>query len=150
MRRGLLAPVSRRQPWILGGLAVQVAGMGVPVGYLIATARRLSIGGHITGSTVRLAWRSDSHTTVGLTLLLSGALVFAVGSTLMARPFCRRLSTLLIAVPIAAIIGMFVLGALAILVTAVVSEGWDSLNWVDLPVDGGGGRRKKRSRRSSH
>lgn len=149
MRRGLLAPVSRRQPWILGGLAVQVAGMGVPVGYLIATAHRLSIG-HITGSTVRLAWRSDSHTTVGLTLLLSGALVFAVGSTLMARPFCRRLSTLLIAVPIAAIIGMFVLGALAILVTAVVSEGWDSLNWVDLPVDGGGGRRKKRSRRSSH
>lgn len=141
---GQLAPVTDRTRWIGGGFALQVVGAGVPAGYVISIAHRMSIGGHITSATVLLAWRSDSHTTTGLALLLSGALVFAVGSTLMARPFVLRRSTLLIAVPIAAVAGVLVLGLLALLVGALLEPGSD---WFGGGFGGGGGGGSGRKRR---
>ncbi|HEX4865459.1 MAG TPA: hypothetical protein VFV02_15420, partial [Acidimicrobiales bacterium] len=64
-----LPPVTRPKRWIAVGLALQIVGVGVPGGYLLSTAHREGIGGHITAATVRLAWRSDAHTTAGLVLL---------------------------------------------------------------------------------
>ncbi len=43
--------------------------------------------------------------------------LFVIGSVVLARPFCRRRSTLLIAVPIAALVGVAALGVIALLLT---------------------------------
>jgi hypothetical protein len=137
----LLSPVSSRGRWIGWGLVVQLIGVGLPSAYLGARAHRLSVTGHITASSVRLAWRSDAHTGAGLILLIVGVVTFAVGSTVMARPFVRRRATLLVAVPVAAILGMFVLGVLALLVAALLA-GW--LDFLDIFDSPSGGRRKRR------
>jgi hypothetical protein len=81
----VLPRVGRPKRWVAIGLALQTVGIGVPGGYLISTAHREGIGGHITAATVRLAWRSDAHTTTGLVLLLVGLVVFGLGSMVMAR-----------------------------------------------------------------
>src|ERR1019366_7984719 len=110
------------------------------VGYLGWTAHRLSITGHITAASVRLAWRSDAHSGTGLALLVTGLAIFAAGSVLTARPFARNRATWLVAVPIAAILGMLVFGVFALLIAALVDGG---LNWGDF-ADGPSRRRKGR------
>ena len=139
--RGRLAPVANDRPWIVAGFLLQLAGVVAPVAYLLLTARKLSIAGHITGSTFRLAWRADAHTTVGLTLLIGGAIVFAVGSVLLARPYVTRRVTLFLAVPLAAATGMTVFGVLAFFVVAAAAIGWDFLDVPDL------GRQKRKKAR---
>lgn len=99
----------------------------------------MNAAGHLSSATVRFAWRSDAHTAAGLTLLLVGAAVFAIGSVLMARPYVTRRSTLLVAVPIAAVVGVLVLGVLALLLWGLVEGGFD--------LGGGGGGRRDRKRR---
>ena len=142
-----LAPVSDRRRWVGGGLLVQVVGVGIPATYLGVKAHRMSVTGHLTAATVRLAWRADAHTTVGLALLIGGALIFAVGSTVMARPFVRRRSTLLVAVPIAAFLGVFVLGVLALILAALVAGWLDWLDFFDFPSGEGRRRRRRTSSR---
>jgi hypothetical protein len=142
-----LPPVANPKRWVGAGLVLQVGGIGVPGGYMVNTAYRDGIGGHITAATVRLAWRSDAHTTTGLVLLSLGLVLFAFGSTVMARPFVRRPLTLFLAVPVAAAGGMLVLGFVALLVAIVVAAG----DWLDIvsdwPFDEG--RRERRKIRTS-
>jgi len=102
----------------------------------------MSITGHITASSVRLAWRADAHTGSGLALLILVA--FAVGSTLMARPFVRRRTTLLIGVPVAAVLRVFALGIFALVVAAVLA-GW--LDFLDV-FDSASGSRQTRRRQA--
>ena len=138
-----LPPVSNPKRWVAIGLALQIVGVGVPSGYLLSTAHREGIGGHITAATVRLAWRSDAHTTVGLVLLLVGLVVFALGSMVMARPFVRRPVTAFVAVPLAAAAGMLVLGFIALLIAIAGAFG----DWLDIlgdwPFDGDRGKRRR-------
>jgi hypothetical protein len=135
----LLAPVSSRGRWIGWGLVLQLLGVGLPAAYLAVDAHRMSVAGHITAASVRLAWRADAHTAAALTLLVVGVVIFAVGSTLMARPFVRRRSTLLVAVPIAAVLGVFLLGVFALLIAGLLA-GW--LDFLDIFDFGPGGRRR--------
>jgi hypothetical protein len=124
-----LPPVSSRGRWIGWGLAIELVGVGVPAAYFGANAHRMSVTGHITAASVRLAWRSDAHAGAGLALLIAGAAAFAAGSTVMARPFVDRRSTLLVAVPLMALLSVFVLGVVALLVAAAVAAGD---NWMEL------------------
>jgi hypothetical protein len=137
-----LAPVVHPKRWVGAGLALQIVGVGVPGGYLVNGAYREGIGGHITAASVRLAWRGDAHSTTGLVLLLVGLVLFAFGSTVMARPFVQRPLTLFLAVPVAAVAGMLVLGFVALLIAIAVAVG----DWLDIlsdwPFDGGRTRRK--------
>jgi hypothetical protein len=130
-RRGL-APVSKRWPWITGGLSLQVIGVAMPVVYVLEKAHKEDFGGHITRATIRLAWHQAVHSKAGLALMIAGVLVFATGSVLLARPFAKSWLTLLVAVPIAAVAGLLVLGA-AVLIVAVIVAAAGSL------FDGGGG-----------
>jgi hypothetical protein len=138
----LLAPVSSRGRWIGWGLVLQIIGVGLPAAYLAVDAHRMSVVGHITAASVRLALRADAHTPGALTLLVVGAVIFAVGSTLMARPFVRRRSTLLVAVPVAAVLGVFVLGVFAVLIAGLLA-GW--LDFLDVFDFGPSGRRRARN-----
>jgi NhaP-type Na+/H+ or K+/H+ antiporter len=138
----MLSPVSSRGRWIGWGLVVQLVGVGIPVIYLAVKAHRMSVTGHVTAASVRLAWRSDAHTAAGLALLVAGAFIFAVGSIVMARPFVRRRATLLVAVPVAALLGVFVLGVVALLIAALVAGWLDFLEIFDAPS---GGRRRRRN-----
>jgi hypothetical protein len=137
-----LPPVSSRGRWIGWGFVVQVIGIAVPAAYLSVNAHRMSVTADITAASFRLAWRSDAHTGTGLALLMIGAATFAIGSTLMARPFVRRRVTLLIAVPLAALLGVLVLGVLALVVAAVVGGALDWLDTFDVPSGGGRKGRK--------
>ena len=142
-----LPPVTHPKRWVGVGLALQVAGVGVPGGYVVNTAYKEGIGGHITAATFRLAWRSDAHTTAGLVLLLLGLVLFGCGSTVMARPFVKRPLTLFLAIPVAAAAGMLVLGFVALLIAIIVAAG----DWLDMPADWpfDGERRKRRKNENS-
>jgi hypothetical protein len=60
-------------------------------------------------------------------LIVLGVVLFAVGAAVLARPFVRRTSTLLIAVPLAAVAGLTMLGVFALVVAAVIAAaGGDS------------------------
>jgi hypothetical protein len=131
--RGRLAPVSTRWPWITGGLLLQVVGVGAPVAYVVSKAHHEDIGGHITKATLQLAWRQAVHSHVGLAALIAGAAVFVAGSIVLARPFVKSWVTLFVAIPIAALAGVLVLGAAAIVVALLVVGAEELL---DLPGSG--------------
>jgi hypothetical protein len=63
-------------------------------------------------------------------LIVLGVVLFAAGAVVLARPFVRRTSTLLVAVPLAAVAGLAVLGVLALVCAAVFAA-------VEAPDDGG-------------
>ena len=103
-----------------------------------------NIGGHLTAATIRLAWHSEVNTRQGLAVMAAGALIYAAGSVLMARPFISRPVTLFVAVPVAAVAWMLVLGVLAfiaaLLIAAVVT------GYLYLGLDFGGDRRNAKRR----
>ena len=78
-------------------------------------------------------------TRTGLAVLIAGAIIYAAGSILLARPYVSRPVTLFIAVPVAAIVGMIVLGALAWFAASLVGALGDLL----APNFDFGDRRKK-------
>jgi hypothetical protein len=133
---GPLRPVRRKWPWIVGGLALQLVGIGAPVVYVLDKAKHKNVGGSLTRATVRFAWHEAIHSHAGLALLIARAVGFAIGAVLLARPFAKSWLTLLVAVPIAAVAGLLVLGAAALVVGLAVAgleglfDGW-----------GGGGSR---------
>jgi hypothetical protein len=112
--------------------------------YVWLKVRHQNIGGHLTAATIRLAWHSELHTRQGLAVMAAGALIYAAGSVLLARPFISRPVTLFVVVPAAAVAGMLVLGVLALiaalLIAAVVT------GYLDLGLDFGGDRRNARRR----
>lgn len=105
----LLCAVDGQRPGRAG------SGLGGVTAFLWAKLRRQDIGGHITAATFRLMWHGEVRTRTGVAVLVIGAVIYAVGSVLLARPYVSRPVTLFIAVPAAAVAGMVVPGALALL-----------------------------------
>ena len=119
--RRVLGPVTYPRRWILAGLGLQIVGAGGPASFLLVKVRHQDVGGHITAATVKLLWHNEAHTTAGIALLAVGAVLFAAGSVLMARPYVRRPVTLLVAVPLAAVAGMLVLGVIALIAAMAIA-----------------------------
>lgn len=65
-------------------------------------------------------------------------MVFAIGAVLVARPFVTRKTTLLVAIPLAALVGVLVLGGIALIVAFVILL-------VDLGFDPPGGKKKAKA-----
>ena len=127
-----------RARWTVSGLAVQAIGLGGVTAFLWVKVRHQGIGGHFTAAMFRLAWHGEVHTRTGLAVLIACAALYAAGSILLARPYVSRRVTLFVAVPVAAIAGMAVLGILALVVAALIYGIGDL-----VPDLGIGGRRKK-------
>jgi hypothetical protein len=139
----ILTPLRSRWPWVVWGLIVQALGVGSVAVIMWHNIRNQSLGGHITAEMVRFAWHSQLHNRTGLIVLAAGAVIYAVGSVVMARPYVSRPATLFIAVPIAAVAGMLLLGVLALVVAALFSAFANSGG--GLP--GGGAKRDRRNDR---
>lgn len=120
-RRRILAPLQSRWPWVVWGLTVQTLGVGSVAVVMWRNIRNQGLGSHVTAEMVRFAWHSELHTRTGLIVLAAGAVIYAAGSVLMARPYISHPATLFVAVPIAAVAGMLVLGVLALVVAALFS-----------------------------
>ncbi len=126
---------------MIAGLTLQTLSVAGVSAFAWINLRHQGIGGHITAATIRLAWHSDVHTRAGVAVLAGGAVVYAAGSILMARPYVSPPATLFIAVPAAAAAGMLALGALSLIVALVLTA---LANNVDVPLDIGSLRRAKR------
>lgn len=107
--------------WAASGLILQAVGAGGVGAYVWRGARRQNIGGRVSAATIRLAWHGEMHTRQGLAVLAAGVFIYAAGSVLMARPCVTRPVTLFMAVPLAAVAGMLVLGVLAFNVAVLVA-----------------------------
>jgi hypothetical protein len=116
-----LPPVQSRGRWIVWGLALQVIGVGIPVVAAAQRARENGVVGGITHYTFRLVWHEMLRSGADVALIALGVLLVALGAVVLARPFVRRTSTLLIAVPLAAVAGLCVLGVLAVVCAAVLA-----------------------------
>ncbi|MBO0832155.1 MAG: hypothetical protein J2P28_19040 [Actinobacteria bacterium] len=151
LERRFLGPLRSRYPWVVWGLIVQVLGVGSVAVVMWRSIHNQSVSNHVTAQMIKFAWHSELHTRAGLAVLVAGAVVYAVGSVVMARPYVTRPVTLFIAVPIAAVAGMLVLGVLAIVLTALLvllSDIGDVGGWGPGGDFGGGwGPRRDRSRR---
>jgi hypothetical protein len=142
-----LRPVSARWPWITGGLLLQLAGVAAPAAYVISKAHHEDVTGQISKATLTLAWRQAVHSHAGLGLMIGGAALFVIGSMLLARPFVKSYLTLFVAIPLAALAGVLVLGAAALVIAllfAILSGG----DFTDLGgSSSSGGTPDKRSRK---
>jgi len=136
----ILGPLRSRYPWVIWGLIVQALGMGSVAVVVWKGARNQSVGSYVTAQTIKFAWHSQLHTKAGLIVLAAGAVVYAAGSVVMARPYVTRPGTLFVAVPLAAVAGMLLLGVLALVIAALV-------NAADIdPFPDVGGRKRRRDR----
>ncbi len=134
-------PRRASESWVIAGLTLQTLSVAGVAAFAWTRLRRQGIGGHLTAATIRLAWHSDVHTSAGLAVLAAGAVIYAAGSILTARPYVSRPATLFIAVPAAAVAGLLALGAMALIVALVLTA---LANDVDVPLDIGSFRRAKR------
>ncbi len=147
VRRGL-TPVKHRAGWIVGGLVIQLAGVGGPLACVITKAKHESVGGLLSVATVRLSWHGSLHTRAGVAVLAGGAALFVLGSVLLARPFVKSRVTLLLSVPVAALAGVLVLGVVSVIVALAVA-GFEAGNGgggggsFDVPSFGGGSGKRK-------
>lgn len=139
--------------WVISGLTMQTVGVVGVAAYAWLKLQHQGIGGHITAATIRLAWHADVHTRTGLSVIAAGAIIYAAGSILMARPYLSRPVMLFVAVPIAAVVGMLALGVL-VLAVAILLVALALANQVEFPLDfdfgsrpdGGGGSNRGRRR----
>lgn len=113
---------------------MQVTGVGIPVVAALHRAHEASVGGAVTHYTIRLLWHEMLHSGADVALIVVGVVLFAAGAVAMARPFVRRSSTLLLAVPLAAVAGLAVFGVLALIVGAAVAAAGDTPpgDWADV------------------
>ena len=141
--RRLLTPPRSRVPWVVWGVVLQVLGLGSVAVVMWRNIRQQGILGHVTAEMVKLAWHSELHTRWGLIVLVAGSVVYGAGSVVMARPYMSSPAGLFIAVPIAAVAGMLVLGVLVVILWVLffIAE-----SDVDLPFLDFGGSRKRRPR----
>ena len=100
---------------------MQVIGVGIPVVAAVRRAHETGVVGGITHYTVRLVWHEMLRSGGDVSLIAVVVVLFALGAVVLARPFVRRTSTLLIAVPLAAVAGLAVLGVLALVCAAVIA-----------------------------
>jgi hypothetical protein len=140
---GRIPPTAHRGWWIFIGLVLQLAGLGGPAFYVWRKAKHQDVSGLITVATVKLAWHESLHAKAGIDILVGGAVAFAVGSVVLARPFAKHWATLLVAVPVAALCGALVLGVAALVVAVVVAAIFSDGDLGGMDFGGGGGRTKK-------
>lgn len=142
LRRGhlLLTPPQSRVPWVVCGAILQVLGLGSVAVVMWKNIRQQGIGGHITAEMVKFAWHSELHTRSGLIVLIAGSVVYGAGSVVMARPYISSPAALFIAVPVAAVAGMLILGVLVVILWVLffIAE-----NDVEIPLDFGSSRRRR-------
>jgi hypothetical protein len=136
---GRIRPTAHRGWWIFFGLLLQLGGIGGPVFYVWRKAKHQDVVGKLTVATVKLVWHESLHSKTGLEVLIAGAVVFAIGSAVVARPFVKHWVTLLVGVPIAALCGALVLGVAAIIVALIVFMIWADVDPSNLGGGGGGG-----------
>jgi hypothetical protein len=129
---------------VVWGLLVQTLGVGSVAVVMWHNVRDQSLGGRISAEMVRFAWHSELHNRAGLVVLAAGAVTYAIGSVVMARPYISRPATLLIAVPLAAVAGMLILGVLALALAALLSA---LANSAGGGYGGGAGRKDRRKDR---
>lgn len=141
--RRRLTPPESRAPWAFWGALLQAFGLGSIAVVMWKNIRQQGIGGHITAEMLKLAWHSELHTRSGLIVLIAGSVVYGAGSVVMARPYISNPAALFIAVPIAAVAGMLILGVLIVIlwVLFVIAE-----SDVELPFLDCRGRRRGRPR----
>ncbi len=141
-----LQPVRARWPWITGGLVLQLAGVAAPAAYVISKAHHEDVTGQISKATLTLAWRQAVHSHAGLALMIAGAALFVVGSMLLARPFVKSYLTLFVAIPLAALAGVLVLGAAALIIALLfaILSGGDFIDFGSGSGGGGSGSTKKK------
>jgi len=146
-RRPLLGPLRSGYPWVIWGLIIQALGVGSVAVVMWRSVRNQGVGSYLTTQMIKFAWHSQLHTRTGLSVLCAGAVVYAIGSVVMARPYVTRPVTLFVAVPFAAVAGMLVLGVLALVLAALI--GAVGGNFFDFDLgDGGRGSRRRDRRRS--
>ena len=116
-----VSPVKRRAVWITWGLALQVIGVGMPVTAALRRASKDGLMGSVTRYTVRLVWHEMLRSRADVALIAFGVIAFTAGSVVLARPFVKRRSTLFVAVPACALIGVVVLGVVALVISAVIA-----------------------------
>jgi hypothetical protein len=145
-----LAPVRARGRWISWGLALQGIGVAIPVTEGIRRAHESGVGGYLTHYTLRLVWDEMLRSGADIALIILGVVLFAVGAVVLARPFVRRPVTLLVAVPLAAVAGLAVFGALALLCAGLIAlaAATGDAGWADgladlLPGDWPDRRRRR-------
>jgi hypothetical protein len=117
--RRIFGPLRSSYPWVASGLSIQVLSVAMVAAVMWRSIRNQSLGGHITAEMIKFAWHSELHTRVGLGVLIAGSAIYAAGSVVMARPYISRPVALFVAVPIAAIAGLLVLGVLALVLTVL-------------------------------
>ena len=144
---GSLRPVAHRNYWIAAGLLIQLAGAAVPIVVLFKRARSEDLLQHVTGLTVKLVWHQAIHDPHGRSLIIAGTVVFVLGSMVLARPFVKHVLTLVLAVPLAALVFIAALGAVALVVVILGLILWafgDSLG-SSSGTSWGSGREKKKT-----
>lgn len=132
-RRRDLPPVRAWGRWVAWGLALQVTGVGIPVVVALHRAHEASLGGAVTHYTFRLVWHEMLRSHADVALIALGVALFAAGAIVLARPFVHRRSTLLLAVPLAAVAGLAAFGVVALIFAAViaVAAASGSADWAD-------------------
>jgi hypothetical protein len=145
-----LGPVPARGRWVAWGLVLQVIGVGIPVATAVRRAHEAGVGGALTHYTVRLVWHEMLRSGADVALIVLGVALFVAGAVVLARPFVGRVSTLLVAVPLAAVAGLIVFGVVALLVAlavaATASAGDADVGGAlaDFLPDGWPGRRRRK------
>jgi hypothetical protein len=129
-----LRPVQHRAVWITWGLALQAIGVGIPVTVALRRANKDGLVGSITHYTVRLVWHEMLRSRADVVLIALGVVVFVAGGVVLARPFAKRRSTLFVAVPLAAIAGIALLGVFALVgaVLIALAESPGDADWGSL------------------
>jgi hypothetical protein len=148
-----LAPVHRRWVWLGWGLALQAAAVAIALELAYKTYENSNALGLLSRATVTLIVDQLRHNHRDEALLALVAVLFVAGSVALARPFVRRRATLVLAVPVAALAGIAVFGAVALVIAAVIAVAGDQgagSTGGGFPVDwlsgGGGGSRRRRDR----
>jgi hypothetical protein len=116
---GALRPVARRNYWIAAGLLIQLAGAALPIAVLYKRAKSEDLLPDVTGLTVKLVWHQAIHDPHGRPLIIAGTVVFVLGSMVVTRPFVKHVLTLVLAVPVAALVFVAALGAVALIVVVL-------------------------------
>jgi hypothetical protein len=150
--RSRLAPVHRRGVWVAWGLVLQIVGVAIPALAALKRVNHDNAIGTVTHYTVRLILHEMLRHGGDVALVVLGVVVFVAGSVLLARPFVTRRLTLFVAVPLAAVAGMAVLGLFAVVIAAIVAIAAQGGGGASGPgtVDGllnwniGGARRRRR------
>jgi hypothetical protein len=94
--------------------------------------------------------RAEPSRRADVALIVLGVVLFVAGAAVLARPFVRRVTTLVVAVPLAAVAGLAVFGVVALVFAAVIaasaSAGEADLGTglVDFLPDGWPGRRRRK------